>query len=109
MIVKDENKTCIAIEDGGTLVITMILSTLSYSYKSTLFKNNCWKDLRFFLIFKYFIYFFDRAQERGAADRERSRNKKPDAGLDPRVLGSWPEPKADTPTEPPRCPKGIWV
>ena len=30
----------------------------------------------------------------------------PTVGLDPRMLGSWPEPEADAyPAEPPRCPK----
>ena len=34
-------------------------------------------------------------------------SKEPDVGLDPRTLGSWPEPKAAAyPTEPPRRP---WV
>ena len=41
--------------------------------------------------------------EEGEAGSPLSRE--PNVGLDPRTLGSWPEPKADTsPTEPPRCP-----
>ena len=42
--------------------------------------------------------------------RHRQREKQdpcwePDAGLNPRTLGSQPKPKADTqPAEPPRCP-----
>ena len=42
----------------------------------------------------------ERAQAGGAAEEEREAgsplSKEPDAGLDPRTLGSWPEPKADT-------------
>ena len=34
-----------------------------------------------------------------------SLSREPNVGLDPRILGSQPEPKADTkPIEPPRCP-----
>ena len=41
--------------------------------------------------------------------RHRQREKQapygePDVGLDPRILGSQPEPKADTQPEPPRHP-----
>ena len=52
---------------------------------------------------KYFIYLFDSetASERGntgkGSGRGRSRLpvEEPDGGLDPRTLGSRPEPKAD--------------
>ena len=45
-----------------------------------------------------------RDPERGRdIGRGRSRLcREPDAGLDPRTLGSRPEPKADA--QPPRCP-----
>ena len=50
--------------------------------------------------------------------RERQRNKRrkkeapcrePDVGLDPRTLGSGPEPEADTQPRSPRCPQGTRV
>ena len=54
-------------------------------------------------IFFNFIYLFDRerSQVGREAGRERGRkagsplSREPDAGLNPRTLGSWPEPKAE--------------
>ena len=56
--------------------------------------------------FKYFIYSFMRDRER---QRHRQREKQvprgePDVGLDPRTLGSRPEPKADAQPLGPRRP-----
>ena len=56
-----------------------------------------------------FIYSWQTQIERQSqSQREKQAPyKEPDVGLDPRTLGSRPEPKADrrTTTEPPRCPK----
>ena len=57
----------------------------------------------FFFFFKDFIYLFDRqrSQVGREAGREREEeagsllSREPDAGLDPKTLGSWPEPKAE--------------
>ena len=49
------------------------------------------------LIFKDFMYSFMRERERGR-DRQRKKQapcKEPSVGLDPRTLGSCPEPKAN--------------
>ena len=50
-----------------------------------------------FTLFLEFIYSWDTQRER---QRHRQREKQdpwrePDAGLNPRITGSWPEPKAD--------------
>ena len=63
----------------------------------------------FFFFFRFFFFYFfiywteiETASERGntsrGSGRERSRLpvEEPDAGLDPRTLGSCPEPQADT-------------
>ena len=42
-----------------------------------------------FIYLKYFIYLFQREEEKQAPCRE------PDVGLDPGTVGSLPEPKAD--------------
>ena len=65
-------------------------------------------SLFFFFFFKDFIYLFHRQrshvrQRSQVAERQAEREEKagspwsrePDAGLDPRTLGSWPEPKAE--------------
>ena len=48
---------------------------------------------------------------RGERQREKQTSplsREPNVGLDPRSLGSGPEPKADaSPTEPPRCPPTV--
>ena len=48
-------------------------------------------------VFKDFIYLFDRAQagEVGEGETGSLLSREPGAGLDPRTLGSLPEPKAD--------------
>ena len=60
--------------------------------------------LFYFIFFKDFIYLFDRdrdsQQERQHKQGEWERKSRliaeePDVGLDPRTLGSCPEPKAD--------------
>ena len=44
-------------------------------------------------------------QAEGEGEAGSPLSREPDTGLDPRTLGSWPEPKVGTyPTEPPRCP-----
>ena len=71
-----------------------------YVYCSTIFK-------------KYFICLFMRDAER-EGQRHRPREKqapcgKPDVGLDPRTLGSHPEPKVDAqPLSHPGIPK-LWI
>ena len=54
--------------------------------------------------FKDFIYLFDRGRERahkqgeqqaeGEGEAGPSLSKEPDWGIYPKILGSWPEPKA---------------
>ena len=60
-----------------------------------------------------FIYLTEREREHkqgewqaeGEGETDSSLSRKPDMGLHPRTLRSWPEPKADaSPTEPRRCP-----
>ena len=55
-----------------------------------------WRSLFFF---KDFIYLFirdtQRERQRCRQREKQARHGEPDARLDPRVLGSWPEPKAD--------------
>ena len=64
------------------------------------------------LFFKKILFIYlterkcERAQEGGAAEAEGETDcplsRKPNTGLDPRTLRTWPEPKADAqPTEPP--------
>ena len=59
------------------------------------------------LFFKDFIYLFERQHEREREHEQRGQgkgegeadsllNREPDVDLDPRTLGPWPEPKADT-------------
>ena len=58
----------------------------------------CW------FFFKIFVYLIDRdtaregTQAGGVGEGEAGfpQSREPSAGLDPRMLGSWPEPKADT-------------
>ena len=65
-----------------------------------------------FFFFKDFIYLFMRDTER---QRHRGREKQapcrePDVGLDPRTLGSQPEPKADAqPLSHPGVPRGMAI
>ena len=48
------------------------------------------------------------AETEGEAGSSASGFREPDVGLNPRILGSGPEPKADTYlNEPPRCPTQI--
>ena len=47
------------------------------------------------IFFKDFIYLFDREREPAREGRSRLIAEEPDVGLDPRTLGSRPEPKAD--------------
>lgn len=50
----------------------------------------------FFLRFYVFIWENQREHSRGKGQREKQTSWEPDAGLDPRTLGSWTEPEADT-------------
>ena len=53
--------------------------------------------LSFFPIFKRFYLFIHKRHREAEtqAEGEAGSLQKPDVGLDPRTLGSWPEPKAD--------------
>ena len=63
------------------------------------------RALYLFIYFKDFIYLFDREREtaseigntgrRSGRGRSRLPAEDPDVGLDPRMLGSHPEPKTD--------------
>ena len=48
-----------------------------------------------------------RGSSRGRGRSRLPASREPSAGLHPRTLGSWPQPKAAAfwPTDPPRCPK----
>ena len=59
--------------------------------------------MSFNLIFKRFYLFIQERQRQRERERQRHRQrekqapyKEPNAGLDPRTLGSRPEPKADS-------------
>ena len=60
------------------------------------------------------FYLFEREKESmsgepGEGEVGSLLSRKPIAGFDPRILGSWPELKGDTqPTEPPRCPSYLY-
>ena len=48
-------------------------------------------------------------QAEGEGEAGSPLRREPNVGLDPRILRSWPEPKADAePTEPPRYPRMIF-
>ena len=72
-------------------------------------------SLLFCHYFKYFVYLTYRkrmhkqgeqeAEGEGQGEAGSPLSREPDAGLNPRTLGSWPEPKANAELiEPPRCP-----
>ena len=70
----------------------------------SIFKQTILSFIFFIFIFlKDFIYLIERGRKHefrwGGAEREEEADftlsRDPDAGLDPRTLGSWPEPKTD--------------
>ena len=61
-----------------------------------------WDSIKENIFLKILFIYFEREQweKAWAGEKGRGRNRKlltgePDAGLDPRTQGSWPEPKAD--------------
>jgi len=67
----------------------------------------------FFFFLKDFIYLTERQRKRehekwewvGEREAGLPLSREPDSGLNPNILGSWPEVKADAqPTKPPRHP-----
>lgn len=67
--------------------------------------------LFFFLIFPFFFFHFRQHERRREAEGEREAGpllgREPDIGLSPRTQKSWPKPKADEPSEPPRHPLSV--
>ena len=59
------------------------------------YKNKC----NNFLFFKtLFIYLREREHQQGEQEKEKQTpplSREPNSGLNPRTLGSWPEPKAE--------------
>jgi len=89
------------------LLTCIFLIWTAYSYSLPIFyacsnqflKYSLWSSTNTTSFFKDFIYLFKREHEqRQRESRGRSRpllSREPDAGLHPRTLRSWPEPKAD--------------
>ena len=96
---------------NAIIVPLTILSVLSFSFHllSSLLTN-----LSLSLFFKNILFIYSKGTHR---ERQRHRQKEkqapcgePHAGLDPRTLGSHPEPKADAqPLSPPGVPLPISV
>ena len=62
------------------------------------------RALFFFLRFYLFIHENKWVRQRHRQREKQAPHEEPDAGLDPGTQRSWPETKADSTTEPPRCP-----
>ena len=92
------------------------LDTIPWSTKAK-FWNQILFDKHFLKDFIYFIIWERKkrsmrggagrvAEGEGEGEADSLLSREPNAGLDARTLGPWPEPKADPkPTEPPRCPR----
>ena len=84
-------------------------SSPSNGWKEGIFNIGYFHIYSFLLLFgNLFIYLFDRNKAQtgvvGEGEASTLLSREPDAGLDPRTLGFWPEPKVDAQlTELPRC------